>query len=895
MVAIEITLSIAALFSMLANLQYLVSCENTYPVIAQMQYPSNMQLQALNYPPQLRQTVLQAWQHAYMAKQTASRINNWGLCSFVNSPPVKASPGFYQIFSIFLDYLSGAKSNYYQAISFSSQAYSFEIKQAEQDYIKMDKLGFDTLDSGFEKNQFEKTEQLLLSPKNPLLQSKVYSMKEEQETLLKILKSNTFRTGVNFYNEILGKNQGLLLFEQNHKQTKELISNYEMEFHEKENKFNELRQNLSSKISFLKTQGVLDMNEGFQNQITSSNQLVSFADSKPPQQQLIQLEQDYEELTRKKADYYYTSKQEDYLVKAFKEISSQEDKAEEENKEADFLIEKLKRIKEDMRQRCIQGLSKLDVSSSFYNQAFEKCNYEGNLKQSIENYNQAIKIENGNYSDYDHLIEYISSSINQLSLLGLNMNDEKARFSNLKQSKAGLQSKYFYLLELKKQVENKGSLFKQEFNQNSLLLKDYFETVEGSSIFYVNTNELRRDKQEEKLMESQEFFPNANKFIKAQEKLVKKYSELISNKASSYLNERINYEFFFNSIPSCNQKIKTTEEVILYNNLINLTDLKIKANVSNKRVEFSIPFFEKNKFYTKQFNFTSIPLTCSPEKKQEQGSYIIAEIKAVPSMPLRKAKIKFNLPQNITILSSSGLLVNSTVYLQNLNSPQEVIVVYTQKRTSQNTSFLINDSSFSNNSFFTPFNSTEFNNFLHSNVSLQSSYNHTSENHKQTTLTQEQFNISPLSSLLFSYKKAVDDSVLLNHKKGENNYSFYEKRLSSLTGLSVEEFNKKSALLELDLKNEIAERRDKAEQEYNMAAALGNNDYLERAKYWFDKGYYTRSYLYSEFALKLMNSKNPDWAFALAFVIIAIASYIALRKKEKPIENKIKRKLYSLD
>ena len=900
MIAIEVILSIAEILSMLSSLQAPISCESTYSIISQMQYPSSMQIQALNYPPQLKTIVIGAWQHAYLAKQTASRINNWGLCYFINNPPMKMSPGFYQLFSIFLDKFSGAKTNYYQAIAFSSQAYSFEIKQAEQDYIKMDEIGFDKLDEGFEKNQFEKTKQLLLSPQNPLLQSNVYSMKAEQETLLQILKASGLKAGVNFYNELLGKKQGLLLFEQNHKQTKKLISNYDKKFHEEDSSFTAKKKQLQEKISYLRSQGVLGINQAFEKNSIPLASNISFTDSSSPSRQLLELKQQEQSITKKEADYIYASKEEDYLVNAFQLLNNQTIHLSELSQQADSLTSELNSIKQQMQQECLQGLEKLSPESSFYNQAFEKCNYEGTLKQSIENYNEAIRIEQGDYSNYDYLIQYISDSISQLQLLGLNMNQEEKQLSNLKQSKASLQSKYSSLIKLKNQVESRGKIFKKEFNQNAIQLTDYFSIVKGSSIFYVNSNELKNDEQQEELMESQEFYPNAYTFIKNQENLVNKYSELISSNAGNYFKQRIHYNFFFSAIPSCNQKTRTTEEISLLNNLADLTDLKINANVSSKKTELVIPFFKKNSFYSASFNFTSTPLVCSSQEKQQQGNYFIAEIKAIPSMPLKKARVKFNLPANVSIISSSGLLINSSVYLTNLNEPQEVVVIYkpNEGNAVTNNSFIINDSALVNNSFFTPFNSTEFNKQLELNLSSKITSINNSNNASAAFGSRESdstFNLTELNALLFAYQKAVDDEVMLKHGKIKSNYSYYKKKVSALTGLSVGEFNQESSTIKLSLKQEINSRKKQAEEEYNSVAALGSNEYLQRAKYWFDKGYYTRSYLYSQFALKLMNSRNPNWAFAAAFVIIAFASYLVLKKQDKQTEKKIERKLYSFD
>lgn len=924
-ISLAIAISIATMLNLINTIQTNPNCENTYSIISQIQYPQNIQLESLKYStPYTHEKIKQAWEHAYQAKTTAYNIkNNIYLCSFLNAPVPKWMRA---TFYIFLEELSQTKTNYYKAINQASVLFSYEIKQAQKDYIKMDELGFDKLKIGLEKNQFEKTKKLLLTNTNLLNPSNVYELQSEQETILSNLKKKGITSGVKFFNEFLGNKQAISLYEENHKRTIFLINNFEKNYKQTKKQFTEEKKLLNEKINNLQNQEVSGINPNFEKNIQTNFNSIIFTNPKPPNKQLTKIKAKNKLLTTIQSDYIYSSKQEDYLVNSYLLLSKNKLELDYLIKQADDLNNRLNEIKENMHQQCLNELKKLHPTNSYYAEVEEKCNSKINLKQDIESYSEAIKIARGDYEDYDYLQIYLKKSISQLQKFNLNLDYENQQLKNINQNKASINQKYASLYLLKKQIEKKAKPIINSFNNKQELLEEYFNIVnQNRELFQLPLNEFNEDKQELILISSQDFLPNCFDFTQKQNNLIRKYNLLITTKASKYFENKLNYLFFFNKIPECNNNQEVTEVTSIFNDLTPLNDVKLKASIFDAPEEFFIPFFDYGSLFSKQFNSTQIVLKCENQNESKQGNYFIASRKVSPKYPLQKARIKFTLPSNAFITSSSGLFINQSVYVENLNQSQVIFVIYSLQNNEVNNSFPLtpNDSNFVNDSFFNPINMSTFlknnlnkSNFLNQsqdfdflkfkdNESLNSFHNDKyndspsfafeKNNKKTNSLNPNSSDLVNLNSLLFAYKKAVDDEVQIKHNKTISNFSYYQKQVNSLTGLSIQEFNLKSSFIKLDLKQKINLLKNQAEQDYNLAISKGDNEFLKRSKFWFDKGYYTRSIIYSNFALNLLEKNNPEWVFLIAFLVIVFSSYLALRKDENKIQKKIKRKLYSFD
>ena len=889
-VSIEMAMSLTAIFSLLANLQTPVTCSNTYSIISQLNPPQNVNYESLKYQEPIKTNIKKAWNYAHLAKLSSQKLaSNTYLCAYLNMPIPK---GMEVIIQIFLEALTKTKTNYYAAINQVSNLYSFELKQAEQDYINMDKAGFDVLNNSFEKLQFEKAKKLLTSGNENTKQSNVYELQSVQEAILYNLKKGGLNKGVVFFNQFIGKEKGIDLYEQNHKDAEFLLANLDKKYKNKKQEIENKRKFLEEKIKKLEQEGVGEMDAGFQNQLSSHSLSIAYSSSNTPKEQLFELQKGVIKTSTEKASFIYSLKKDNYLAEAYLILASRENKLNYYEQEADILQSKLEQIEKTLHKKCLEELSETKTTSPIYFEIKEKCNANGNLKEKILKYSEAIKTAKGDYSDYLYLEDFIENSLKQLPKTGIHLSLEEKQFENIKHSEAPVSQKYSSLLSLKKEIEEKAKPVKQSFEKKQRKLHEFLSAVEEKrSVFTINNVDLQSDKDEADLMDLKDFCPNAFDLLKEQENLLKKYEELISKNARNYFESKEEKTIYFKTIPQCNKQQKAVEIVSVYNDLASLEDVSLDAVVFGKKEEIFIPFFKEETLYSKQFEGKMTPLSCSSQEKQVNNNTFILTRTVNPLVPLQKAKIKFDLPEDSKVISSSGLFDNGFVYIDSIEKPADVFVIFSfsTNLTASNEDSFFNDSFFLNKTIFNSTIPKEIEDSLNYSSNYETSFS-SSEKHD------EKKDISSLSSLMFAYKKAVDDEVQISHAKTSNNYTRYEKEFNKLTGLSVDEFNKKEPSFELSLKNEINSLKEKAEEEYNQAVIKGGSEvFVQKAKEWLDKGYYTRSILYSEFAVSLSESQKPQWIFAAAFVLIIFAVYFVLRKKEDTYEKKIERKLYSFD
>ncbi len=899
-VSIELMLSISTILSMLSTLQSPFSCEQTYSVISQINVPSSALLDSLSYPPKITRQFKEAQQYAYNAKKTAEAIkSNMFLCSYLNTPGL--SKEMQVMLSMFLETVTKTKANYYNALSKASSIYSFEIKQAESDYIKMDKVGFDVLENTIQKAEFDRTKNLLLTSYSSTSSLTIYSLESEQQRLMNNLLKGGWRGGVSFFNNFLGKEGSLKLFQKNHDDSLRLLASLEEKYEDEKEDFEKNYNKLDKLIKELENQGVSSITKDFQSKAPSFFTEISFSDSSSPSKQLLDLKSSLTKAPLKKAQRIYSLKMDNYLASAFLSLSKANLKQQQSIKQADFLLSRLTKIRNSLQKKCLEQLSAMPSSSPVYEEVAEKCNSEINLKTDMENYLQVISIAKENYSDYYWIETYVKNSIVQLQKLGYRMDEEKQILSNIEATKAPLSNKISSLFKLKSEIEKKALPSKQLFEKKSIEVNSLMKAVkENKGIFFISSSELEKDEAEEQVIQSQDFYPNAFDFMQKQNTLLEKYKSLISNSSSNYFAANHFEKFFFETMPECGKQVKGTLFVSVFNDLADIEQSSFTINVLGEEKQLKMLFFKKGHEFTANFSFSKQVLYCQKQVNSADGKTIISKIKATPLIPLEKARIHFSLPSNAVVLSSSGAYLNNYVYLENLESEQDVYVIYSLENSQNSSAAPLSSFLSSDEEAFEPsyFNISSFKSFFKEENKTNSTNVFFTENKQmqlQSTLKTQNLSkdYSHLSSLLFEYRKAVDDDVQIPHEERYNDYANYSEKINALTGLNYAEFQKKKQAIEQELDSKISFLKTNAQQLYKVAEEKGNKEFAERAKQWLDKGYYTRSILYSEFAINNKEDMSP--LIAVAFIIIILSAYVFLKKESKTVEKKIERKLYSFD